>query len=616
MTEEYTALRLFCAWAVGQRAGCLGRVLHPRGSPLRHERAVGSTQPLGPERGGVGENVQSSRRAIFRRAISVGSPILLARRGASGGSRAISVRSPILLSPILSTLSRPHRASEAKSLGFGLQVQGFRVAQKPLFSPSSRLARRHMGQSARRRHRRHPLAPHTFPISEFHFGSTAFARCTRVALLVTVVAAASSPGVRLAAAPAPATTLPPATTPAPVPTPASTPEPKPQPTAVPKPEPTPASTPEPTPEPTAVPEPEPMPAPVPVTPITSPDYKVLKHCDSKYAGYVAYCFIGFMVILYLVMFLKFPAVTDPVHEWSVCKIFGWRDNHPSLQMYLWDWPFLAAVAPVFISVGCVLGGMVHNQTDVVDKHGHHGIECGVHLVYKHEDIGGMFFGLVGYVNTVVAGLGPILPWSTFAVQAWCLPWGDLERRQVIGSEHGLFDCLKSMGLKSWWTASILVWAFITILRMASYHYIGNWNYWFSDHIYLTSSMTAQLQMTIFLVHHARHRTFCPTSGACVSTPLYMNWKLCVLLATCWALVLAIGVESFVTAKYYHTRTADVTGALAGTFVFSGIAMWWIGKIRMQGASRAVDGNVRGILDPLLTITSAGAHSNSVRTNSA
>ena len=91
-------------------------------------------------RGGARENVQSYRRTIFRRAVSVGSPILLARRGASGGSRAISVRSPILLSPILSTLlPSPSRFPRQNPWVLGFRFKGLGWHKSPCSRPQAGL---------------------------------------------------------------------------------------------------------------------------------------------------------------------------------------------------------------------------------------------------------------------------------------------------------------------------------------------------------------------------------------------------------------------------------------------------------------------------------------------
>lgn len=209
-------------------------------------------------------------------------------------------------------------------------------------------------------------------------------------------------------------------------------------------------------------------------------------------------------------------------------------------------------------------------------------KCGVP---QHPFVGGrVFHEPVTVINTVVVCSGPVVPFIVFVVQCWVLPWNKLIDKQVVSRRHTVrlhdsFDKLLKGRIESWCEFTLAFWIFIVVLRMLTYGPVASYDYWFSDHIYLTTSMVAQLQMTLFLGHYA-----CYTYDTTLSVPtIEVTWGIAMLILTTWLIIACILVETFVTAKYYHTIQADVAGFITGTVVFNGLAFWWIGKLRTSYA---------------------------------
>mmetsp|Transcript_16179 Transcript_16179/g.50888 ORF Transcript_16179/g.50888 Transcript_16179/m.50888 type:complete len:265 (+) Transcript_16179:48-842(+) len=182
---------------------------------------------------------------------------------------------------------------------------------------------------------------------------------------------------------------------------------------------------------------------------------------------------------------------------------------------------------------------------------------------QHMDVGSL-----AKVNDVcVRGFGEYLPLLLFAVQCWLLPYPDLAEHGVIRKDHGIVWLPKRF-----WMASLLIWLAIILFRLLFYLCMKNWHYFFSDHIFLITSIVGMVQMKLYPAHHdlLKHGA----RKGCVAT-----------LVVGWLLVLMVLFESYVTVKYYHTLQASWTAFFTGGLMFGGVAFWWIRTVRPEGEAR-------------------------------
>mmetsp|Transcript_29196 Transcript_29196/g.96915 ORF Transcript_29196/g.96915 Transcript_29196/m.96915 type:complete len:244 (-) Transcript_29196:93-824(-) len=156
-------------------------------------------------------------------------------------------------------------------------------------------------------------------------------------------------------------------------------------------------------------------------------------------------------------------------------------------------------------------------------------------------------------DEVIRTFGPVVPFILLFVRALSL--GTLRRKALLESKipH---------------TAVIFFW--VTVLRFVTYIAIRDYHKYFSDHIYLCWSIVALLAMEM------KHCEL--GSDGCGNR---------LVLLTAWVFMAAVLVESYVTARYYHTRLATATGFIAGALLFGSIATVWRGfleKSNREGGS--------------------------------
>jgi hypothetical protein len=166
-------------------------------------------------------------------------------------------------------------------------------------------------------------------------------------------------------------------------------------------------------------------------------------------------------------------------------------------------------------------------------------------------------------NIVVSFAGPAMPFILIPLQMVCLPYPMLRKNGVIGTEHSV-RCLP----RDWAPALLTVWLAICITRLGLYLVIGRWHCFFSDHIFLITSVISQIQMKIFLAEMSRGIS----SGG--------NERL--LIVAAWCLLMPYLFVSGATIRQFHTIEACITAFVGGTLLFSGIAFWWSRILRFHG----------------------------------
>jgi len=164
---------------------------------------------------------------------------------------------------------------------------------------------------------------------------------------------------------------------------------------------------------------------------------------------------------------------------------------------------------------------------------------------------------------VVSVAGPAIPFILIPLQMFCLPYWTLRKNDVIGSEHSV-RCLP----RDWAPALFTIWLAICITRVFLYVAFRHWHCFFSDHIFLVTSVVSQVEMKIFLAELS-HGT---SSGR----------KGCLLVSAAWCLLVPYLIVSVTTVLQFHTIQACITAFTVGTVLFSGIAFWWSRILRLRG----------------------------------
>lgn len=180
--------------------------------------------------------------------------------------------------------------------------------------------------------------------------------------------------------------------------------------------------------------------------------------------------------------------------------------------------------------------------------------------------------------------GPALVLFVFVVQIFLCPFEFLHAHGLISKEFDPHMVPPKMtgarnAMKDWRWATLAFWIYVTLTRISLYS-TTQWvsglrkgtgppvNYYISDHVFLFTSIIAQMQTTLFLAHHAsRHKEI----GFSKHTLLPMM--------AAWAVLLVVLLCAFVTALYYHTIFATCVGFVTGEVIFGFCAFYWIGKYR-------------------------------------
>lgn len=161
-----------------------------------------------------------------------------------------------------------------------------------------------------------------------------------------------------------------------------------------------------------------------------------------------------------------------------------------------------------------------------------------------------------FLNAIFVSIaGPAMPFILIPLQMYCLPYSALQKNAVIGSEHSV-RCLP----RDWALA-------ICVTRVFLYVVFRQWHCFFSDHIFLVTSVVSQVEMKIFLAELSHG-----TQGR----------KGCLLVSAAWCLLVPYLIVTVTTVRQFHTIQACMTAFTVGTVLFSGIAFWWSRILRLRG----------------------------------
>jgi len=168
-----------------------------------------------------------------------------------------------------------------------------------------------------------------------------------------------------------------------------------------------------------------------------------------------------------------------------------------------------------------------------------------------------------FLNAIFVSIaGPAIPFILIPLQMYCLPYSALQKNAVIGSEHSV-RCLP----RDWAPALFTVWLAICVTRVFLYVAFRQWHCFFSDHIFLVTSVVSQVEMKIFLAELS-HGT--------------LGSKGCLLVSVAWCLLVPYLIVTVTTVLQFHTIQACMTAFTVGTVLFSGIAFWWSRILRLRG----------------------------------
>lgn len=192
------------------------------------------------------------------------------------------------------------------------------------------------------------------------------------------------------------------------------------------------------------------------------------------------------------------------------------------------------------------------------------------------------WGVPHSVDLLVRKGGVILPFSVLLLQTLVLSHDELKALKVIGEDPPApFPCLpgkcKWLGLpKTWAWGVMILWVVLALLRLVLFFPLRTYHLWFSDHIFLITCVIAQLQTKLFLLTHTIHTMKGEQQeegeGKC---GMSVKTRARVLLAFSWVLIVLLLVESFFTAKYFHSVKADWLAFVSGVVLFGGFTGYWM-----------------------------------------
>lgn len=160
------------------------------------------------------------------------------------------------------------------------------------------------------------------------------------------------------------------------------------------------------------------------------------------------------------------------------------------------------------------------------------------------------------IETNTIGKPPESTWK--CIQAWRCWMSDAN-----------FDQWTQVMVVMWCSMTVARWAVYIPVQLARCHTpadvrIKTCNYYVSDHIWLISSLVAQLQ-TVFSVLAMAAKTE------------KSKWRIYVPMLIGWTLIMWLCIETFITARYWHTTEAVWAAALTG-LCFQLPVWWWLGRL--------------------------------------
>lgn len=171
-------------------------------------------------------------------------------------------------------------------------------------------------------------------------------------------------------------------------------------------------------------------------------------------------------------------------------------------------------------------------------------------------------------------VGPAVPPLLLLISLGLLPFKKLIEAKAF-EEHLGTSLLTNTRKRIRWTLWMCTLCIgIQLLRMALYPLMKLVNTYASDHVFLATSMMAQVQIIMTVAVHVLHQRQFKTSAA-------------VIIVLSLALLIAINMEVFITAKFFHTVGADIAGLVSGYMLFGSAALVWTYKVDKH-AIRTVD----------------------------
>ena len=158
------------------------------------------------------------------------------------------------------------------------------------------------------------------------------------------------------------------------------------------------------------------------------------------------------------------------------------------------------------------------------------------------------------VNGVISSEGPMLPYLLLVIQ---ICTGTVEQTDA--------DLCTWCGSGSWLLFALMWWLSLTGLRIVIFICVHPYNYYFSDHIFLLSSMVAQIQMSLAMTLQRQE------SNAGSDTQLWFSLE-CLLASVMLVFIL---FEAFITSWLYHTLLASWLALLASLVCFQLMTYMWV-----------------------------------------
>ena len=147
------------------------------------------------------------------------------------------------------------------------------------------------------------------------------------------------------------------------------------------------------------------------------------------------------------------------------------------------------------------------------------------------------------VNDVIVSSGPLLPYLLLATQLFT---GTVEK------VHNGTDCPS-------WLLVLLIWVFLTTLRIIVFICVHPYNFYFSDHIFLLNSVLAQIEMSLAMTL-SRQETD-KAEDCCKDLWILVERLLAYLMISLMLF------EAFITSWLYHTVLASWLALAASSLLF-------------------------------------------------
>jgi len=243
----------------------------------------------------------------------------------------------------------------------------------------------------------------------------------------------------------------------------------------------------------------------------------------------------------------------------------------ALKQAPWDW--IVAYLPTLLSFLVLVAATLESHQSALGNH---------HV----------YLGAVPHaVDVAVRHYGMLLPFSVLLLQQLVLPYGEIAELGVIG--HWKFGQSWLHWTQKWIWGVFLLWFVLAVVRLVLFLFVRPWHLYFSDHLFLIGCVMAQLQTKIFLLYRVlvcMNEKGSEEQKTRTRLGISVVWRAKMLMVATWLMVAALLLESFFTAKYFHSVFADWSAFLSATVLFGGIAGCWMYKLRNSRDSNNADYN--------------------------